>query len=89
MKLSYKTAWKTRLVLFIAGLAIMYAGMLLSDHTLSLVVGSLGVTVIIVGMAVYFLFGRCPVCKEFLKAHKWRSFRLPPSCSECGYELEQ
>jgi len=87
MKLSYTAAHKIRLALLIVGLAVMYGGMFLSNDTLAVVAGSVGAAIIIAGMAVYFFYGRCPVCKEFLKAHKWRSFRLPPHCSECGYEL--
>ena len=88
MKLSYKSAWKIRQALLTVGLAIMCGAMFLQDDILSLIIGSLSFAFIIAGAAVYYIFGRCPACKAFLKSHKWRSFRLPPQCRECGYEIE-
>ena len=88
MKMTYKSAQKIRLTLLTVGLVVMGGAMFIYDDILAMAVGTIGVTIIIAGMTVYYFYGRCPVCQVFIKAHKWRSFRLPDNCSECGEKLE-
>ena len=97
MKITYKNVRKIRLILLSLGTAVLLAGLLLpGSHPdepglFPLIAAFSGITLVLAGAVIYFIYWRCPHCKVLFKT-RYFAFSPQPApvlCEYCGQKLEE